>query len=224
MDDNHEQYNLETEKAIVGNAEKFVGSLDDSSRIFHYHRKMIAGHGADSSFALGWRNEHDQLVRFEALANIAELNGKTVMDAGCGYGDLYSFLKGRYPHMAHYYGIEQITELVDKATLRYGHLPDTTFITRNFLHANLPVCDYVMASGSLNYGSSIDGFIYKAIERLFDHCTMGLGFNLLHNMPVDGTLVAYNPVDIQAFCKTLSPNVVLKTDYDEADFTIFIYR
>ena len=111
---------------------------------------MIAGHGADSSFALGWRNKHDQQVRFEALAGIADLNGKTVMDAGCGYADLYPFLKERYPQMTHYYGIEQITELVDNATIQNGHLPDTTFMPCNFLHANLPVCDYVLASGSLN--------------------------------------------------------------------------
>ncbi len=185
---------------------------------------MIAGHGADSSFALGWRNEHDQQVRFEILACIADLNGKTVMDAGCGYADLYPFLKKRYPKMAHYYGIEQITELADEAILRYGHLPDTSFIANNFLYADLPVCDYVLASGSLNYGSSVGGFIYTAIEKLYSRCSTGLGFNLLRHMPVDGTLVAYDPDDILTFCKTLSPTVVLKTDYDEVDFTVFIYR
>lgn len=201
-----------------------MASLDDSSRIFHYHRAMITDHGADSSFALGWRNKHDQLVRFEALAGIADLNGKTIMDAGCGYADLYPFLKERYPQMTHYYGIEQITELIDKAILQYRYLQDITFIARNFLHADLPVCDYVLASGSLNYGSSINGFIYRAIEKLYSHCTIGLGFNLLRYMPVDGTLVAYDPNEILTFCKTLSLKVMLKTDYDEADFTIFIYR
>lgn len=185
---------------------------------------MITSHGADSSFALGWRNEHDQLVRFDALAAIADFNGKTVLDAGCGYADLYIFLKERYPQMVHYYGIEQITELINEASLRYGRLPDVTLISRNFLYGDLPICDYVLASGSLNYGSSINGFIYKAIEELYKHCTIGLGFNLLQYMPIDGTLVAYDPGDIFAFCKTLSPNAVLKTDYDEADFTIFIYR
>ncbi|MDO3626440.1 hypothetical protein [Mucilaginibacter sp. BT774] len=185
---------------------------------------MIAVHGAESSFALGWRNKHDQQVRFEALADIADLNGRTIMDAGCGYADLYPFLKERYPLMTHYHGVEQITELVDKAILQYGHLPDTTFIAHNFLHADLPLCDYVLASGSLNYGSSINGFIYSAIKKLYSHCGMGLGFNLLRHMPVDGTLVAYDPDDILSFCKMLSPNVVLKIDYDEADFTIFIYR
>lgn len=185
---------------------------------------MIAGHSADSSFALGWRNKQDQQVRFEALVTIADLNGKTVMDAGCGYADLYPFLKKCYPQMAHYYGIEQITELADEAILRHGHLPDTTFIPGNFLHTDMPVCDYVLASGSLNYGSSISGFIYTAIEKLYNQCSRGLGFNLLSHMPLDGTLVAYDPGEILAFCKTLSMYVALKADYAEADFTIFMYR
>ena len=185
---------------------------------------MISDHGADSSFALGWLNKHDQQVRFETLAKIADLNGKTVMDAGCGYADLYPFLKERYPQIAHYYGVEQITELADRAIYCYGHLADVTFIARSFLHGSFPVCDYVLASGSLNYGSSVNGFIYNAIEKLYNRCTVALGFNLLRYMPVDGTLVAYDPDDILSFSKTLSPNVVLKTDYDEADFTIFIYR
>jgi len=185
---------------------------------------MIADYGVDSSFALGWRNEHDQQVRFEALATIGNLNGKTIMDAGCGYADLYPFLKGRYPQLVHYYGIEQITELLDEAILRHGYSSDTTFIAGNFLYSDLPVCDYVLASGSLNYGSSITGFIYTAIEKLYSHCTAALGFNLLRHIPVDGTLVAYDPNDILDFCNTLSRNVVLSADYDEADFTIFIYR
>jgi len=185
---------------------------------------MTADHGSDSSFALGWRNKHDQQVRFKILAGIADLNGKTVMDAGCGHADLYPFLKDRYPQLAHYCGIEQITELADKAILQYGHLPDITFITRNFLHAHLPICDYVLVSGSLNYGSSVNGFIYDAIEKLYSHCTAALGFNLLRYIPADGTLVAYDPDDIVSFCKTLSQNIILKMDYDEADFTIFIYR
>ena len=210
--------------ASISDYLRAVGSLDDSSRIFRYHLAMIAVHGADSSFALGWRNKHDQQVRFKTLAGIADLNGKTVMDAGCGYADLYLFLKEHNPQIRHYYGIEQITELADEAVGRYGHLSDTTFITRSFLHGDLPVCDYVLASGSLNYGSTVNGFIYQAIERLYSHCTIGLGFNLLRYMPADGTLVAYDPEDIQAFCKTLSPNVVVKIDYDEADFSIFIYR
>jgi SAM-dependent methyltransferase len=201
-----------------------MSSLDDSTRILQYHRGMIDTHGAGNLHALGWKSSHEQTVRFEALAQIADLNGKTVLDAGCGYADLYLYLKKRFPALAHYCGAEQIQEFVDEAIRRYGHLPDTSFISRSFLYGHLPQTDYVFACGSLNYGSTKPGFIFDAISRLFKTCTLGLAFNLLKSMPADGTLVAYDPEDILAYCGTLSDRVIFKDGYAPEDFTIFMYK
>lgn len=200
-----------------------MGSLDDSSLIFRYHRDMIAWHGLKSSLALGWRNDHDQEVRFSTLSGIADLNHCSVLDAGCGYADLYPYLKAKYPELASYYGIEQIPELIDEAIHRYKHLPNVSFSSRNFLVGDLPVTDYILVNGALNYTSTIPNFIYKAIEHLFSHCNWGLGFNLLSEIK-DGTLAAYDPGDIIAFCRTLTPHVVFKDGYAENDFTVFLYH
>src|ERR1700761_219426 len=78
-----------------------------NKRIRDYHRAMIAHFGAETSLALGWPDESEQQVRFDVLSGIADLNGKTVLDAGCGYADLYPFLKNRFPDLSAYYGIEQ---------------------------------------------------------------------------------------------------------------------
>jgi SAM-dependent methyltransferase len=203
---------------------KAMSSLDDSAKIFDYHRDLIKEHGADSPFALGWRNKHDQQVRFGALAQIADLNGRSVLDAGCGYADLYPFLKERFPRIKSYCGIEQIPELAGEAIRKYGYLADTRFIARSFLHGELPGSDYVFASGSLNYGSNRPGSVYSAIARLYKTCCCGMAFNLLKYMPADGTLVAYDPKDIIAFCRTLTNEMVYKDDYAPEDFTIFLYK
>jgi SAM-dependent methyltransferase len=184
---------------------------------------MIAMHGLESSLALGWRSAHDQLLRFEVLAAIADLNNHTILDAGCGYSDLYAYLDTRYT-LSHYYGVEQIPELLNRAREQYGHLTNTTFISRSFLSPDLPMVDYILASGSLNYGSSTPGFIYKAIAQLYKHCKLGLGFNLLSTIPLNGLLVAYDPEEILTYCSTLSGNVVFKQDYADDDFTVFMYR
>ena len=200
-----------------------MNSLDDSAVVFSYHRGMAALHGADSSLALGWLTEHDQQIRFEALAGIADLKGKTVLDAGCGYADLLTFLSANNKP-AHYYGVEQIPELIEEAKNRYAHLNTATFIARNFMLADLPMVDYVFASGSLNYGSSDAGYIFKAISKLFECSKSGLAFNLLRHVSNTGLLVCYEPDMILAHCRTLSNNVVFKDDYDEQDFTIWMYR
>jgi len=201
-----------------------MSSLEDSSKIFRYHRDQMRVHGTGNPLALGWKNPNEQMIRFEVLAQMADLNGKKVLDAGCGHADLYPFLKERYPQMAHYCGVEQIPELVKEAMRRYQSSPDTSFLPRSFLHGYLPVSDYVFACGSLSYRSSKPGFIFDAIKRLYGACISGLAFNLLKYMPADETLVAYDPENIISHCRTLSNNVVLKEDYDAADFTVFIYK
>lgn len=89
---------------------------------------------------------------------------------------------------------------------------------------DLPMHDYVLASGSLNYAGTDPAYIYKAISRLFDLSRLGLGFNLLRKVPYEGLLIAYDPQDIVSYCRTLSNNVVLMSDYDVEGFTVFVYK
>lgn len=184
---------------------------------------MAAFYGANSSYALGWRSDNDQQIRFAALTQIAPLDGKTILDAGCGYADLFSYLSERCA-IGHYYGVEQIPELLDVAISRYGHLPGTQFISGSFLSWELPMCDYVFASGSLNYSSSDPAFIYKAISKLYSCCNEGLAFNLLGMVSAPGLLAAYAAEDILGYCNTLSKKVVFDNSYADEDFTVLMYR
>ncbi|RZK23607.1 MAG: hypothetical protein EOO63_17620 [Hymenobacter sp.] len=121
--------------------------------------------------------------------------------------------------------VEQMPELLDLAQARYAHAPDITLRTGDFLREPLPLSDYVLASGSLNYRHRHPRFIYQAIEKLFGSCRRGLGFNLLSWEPAGGgPLAAYDPADIVAFCETLAPKVVLREGYRGGDFTVFLYR
>ncbi|MDB4922996.1 trans-aconitate 2-methyltransferase [Mucilaginibacter sp.] len=196
-----------------------MSSVNDSLSIFHYHRYMIAMYGNDSSHALGWRDEQSQAIRFKALAGLADMNGHSVLDAGCGYGDFRQL----FPGMT-YIGIEQIPELLDEAVNRYGNWPDTTFMSGNFNIIDLLTSDYVVASGSLNYLSEDPGYIFKAIARLFKNCKIGFGFNLLSKVKPNDLIVAYDPVQIMAYCKSVCREVKMINDYDVEDFTVYMYK
>ena len=165
---------------------------------------MIELHGRDSSYALGWKDLNSQQVRFKAPAGIADLSDHTVLDAGCGYGDLLSCLSGIYKGIK-YTGIEQIPALFDKANKRHGHLTNVSFIPGNFTTMDLPVSDYVFASGSLNYRSADAEFIFKMIRKLYAACRIGFAFNLLSQIIPNGLIVAYDPEQIIHFCESLCP-------------------
>ncbi|MEO3407271.1 class I SAM-dependent methyltransferase [Mucilaginibacter sp. CAU 1740] len=191
------------------------------NRVQRYHQTMINRHGLNSSLALGWRETADQLVRFEALARIGDLNHRTVLDAGCGYADLYPFLKERYPNLAGYIGIEQVEELFIKATTAF---PAIDLRRVDFMVEALPISDYVFASGSLNYNVGGKDYIFRAIKTLYEASRIGFGFNLLREISGKGSLVAYDPAVILNYCQSLSPKVVMLDDYAPEDFTIFMYH
>jgi SAM-dependent methyltransferase len=195
----------------------------DSAGIFNYHEYMILQHGSESNYALGWRDTESQLIRFKTLAGIANLSGHSILDAGCGYGDLLPYLSTMYGQVV-YTGIEQIPALFNEALTRHHNYSNASFIFGNFINITLPVSDYVMASGSLNYKSSDPQFIFKAIERLYESCTYGFAFNLLRTISSEGILVAYDPFEILNYASSLCREAKLIADYADEDFTIFMYR
>jgi SAM-dependent methyltransferase len=199
-------------------------NLLDTAQIFRFHKELIKEYGEGTKEALGWKTPEGQRIRFEILSGIGDLNNCSVLDAGCGYGDLKGYLHEKYPQ-ARYFGIEQIPGILQTAIDRYSHLPETVFFEGDFSSADLPAVDYILASGSLSYRNSDGLFIVKMIEKLFNSCRIGFGFNLSgSHEKTDGLLIAYNPVFIKEICLTLSDKVILKSGYYEDDFTIFMYH
>ncbi|MES2328700.1 MAG: class I SAM-dependent methyltransferase [Bacteroidota bacterium] len=194
-----------------------------TAAIFRFHKAQIELYGNDSVGALGWEDEEGQQSRFRVLANIGDLNHHSVLDAGCGHGDLRPFLGNIYPHLR-YFGVEQMPELLDTAAKKYAMLPETIFFQGDFAHSELPVTDYMLACGSLNYRNSDPLFVLKMIEKLFNNCRIGLGFNLLSQAEPDGLIVSYKPDFITEYCRQLTPNLVFTDGYRANDYTLFLYH
>lgn len=189
-----------------------------------YHKALLGKYGSGTAGALGWMQEEGQQARFGMLSRIGNMNGCSVMDAGCGHADLFVYLRNQYPSIV-YHGCEQMPELLNIAAHRYKGEKNITLYLGNFLRNALPVTDYVLASGSLNYRHEEDGFIYKAISTLYAQCRLGLGFNLLRGgVDADTLLVAYDAQEIIRFCSTLSNKVELQEGYWQDDFTVFMYK
>ncbi|MFT3934481.1 MAG: class I SAM-dependent methyltransferase [Chitinophagaceae bacterium] len=196
----------------------------DLASISDFHHKLIAEYGVEGIDAVGWLSNASQNARYSVLSKLGDFTGKSVLDAGCGHADLFPFLSKIYPDMQ-YTGIEQMPELMNIAVKRYGHYANTKFLKCDFSETALPASDYVIACGSLSYCSSEDGYIYSIIEKLFAHCRIGFGFNLLSALKYpDPAIVFYNPNTILTFCNTLTNKVTLQLGYWENDFTVFMYR
>ncbi len=196
----------------------------DTAGVFRFHKELLKEYGTEGSGALGWVSDAAQQARFKVFVDLADLNNHSVMDVGCGFGDLRNFLSQYYPHL-HYFGVEQIPAFVEVAAKRHLNLPETVFFQGDFVQADLPVTDYIIACGSLNYRNNDPNFIYTIITKLFHHCRNGFAFNLLNRTePPDSLLAAYSPALITDHCKTLTDKIVVKDDYWVDDFTVMLYH
>lgn len=192
--------------------------------IKNYHEARIHHYGPHSVMALGWNTHRNQQVRFEVLSEIDDLSHSSILDLGSGRGDLSVFLRIRFDGIS-YTGIEQLEAFHAIAVQRYGHLPHTSFIQGNFWNDPLPETDYILISGALNYKHSDPGFIYSLLPRLFQSAKKGMAFNLLSQCGYPpGDLVAYDADEILRFCQTFCPKVVLREDYLEGDFTVYLHH
>lgn len=83
----------------------------------------------DDHRALGWETLEAQTKRFEVLLKNVELNNKSLLDVGCGLGDLYGFLK-TFKVPVTYLGTDIMPDMIKKAKLKY---PDGLFILEDVL-------------------------------------------------------------------------------------------
>lgn len=196
----------------------------DNSRILKYHLNLINEAGINTALALGWRTRQGQLARFDALCRIGDMSGCSVLDAGCGTGDLRAYLDGKYNDVA-YTGIDHMHHFLQLAADRYTDRTDTSWLYADISIAPLPPADFVLASGSLTYRSSEDNHLHHIIDKLYNCAHKALAFNLLSGLSDPNDLLCtYEPEHILAYCRTLCANAQLVEGYCDGDFTVWMRK
>jgi len=66
---------------------------------------------------LGWSDKYQQEKRFERFSSHLEIYEKNILDVGCGFGDLYHYLKSKKDYEFNYTGIDINPELIKKAKI-----------------------------------------------------------------------------------------------------------
>lgn len=193
----------------------------------------LATHGLDSR-SVGWKDEASQLVRFDRLARVIDVDGRqtggfTVNDWGCGYGAMFHFLEGRFGDaLRGYAGYDISQEMLDAATrsivspkARFVLGPDVT-----------DEADYTFVSGTFNVklkaaDADWDRYVRRQLEAIYARSRRGMAFNLLTSY-VDweqDNLFYADPREFFDFCKRhLSRYVTLLHDYPLYEWTMLVHR
>ena len=117
-------------------------------------------------------------------------------------------------------------EFIEEAKVRYGGCLRTAFYQTDFIAAELPQVDYVIASGALGYRCKNAGFYTDMICKLYNSAKIALAFNMLdkNHFPQHDLLTGHDRDEILTLCRALSPRVECFSDYLEDDFTVIMYR
>jgi SAM-dependent methyltransferase len=193
-------------------------------QIKSFYSSLLHQHGPDHPMALHWNSRHTQEIRFVMLSLIDDLEGRSVLDVGCGVGDLYGFLE-QEKIKAKYAGWDISPEMIAAAKKKH---PRGDFALNNIQFLEKPArFDYVLASGTMNVKiSDHDRWVYEMIAVMFRTAGKGLGFNLLSNSSPeqDDTFYYADPERIFSYCRSLTPYVTLRHDYLPGDFTVYLYK
>lgn len=198
-------------------------SFFDYSNLKEDYGKSLKAFGPGPK-ALLWWDYRSMALRFRELVRHVPVEGKSIMDAGCGLGDLLPFLYAKSLDFT-YTGYDIKPEFIDEAR---RHFEGEDFKVGDPMNNRLGLYDVVISSGVMN-GNVPDWMAKrkKMISNLFDQTGEVLAFNMAGG---DGkyrndSLMAYaDSGEIYEYCKTLTPHVTLNTAYLHNDFTITMFK
>ena len=167
--------------------------------------------------ALHWNSEQSQQTRFRVLLSFVEDSLLTckVVDVGCGFGDLYYFMKQK---PLQYIGIDVMAEMVQEAKKRTG----CEIFQLDALVDELPTADYYFCSGAMNILQKSETYIF--IENCFQTSKKGFIFNVLEG---DDESLVYNyfrESEIKTLAKKLGAKCEIKKGYLEKDMSVGFFK
>lgn len=201
---------------------------NDKARVLQEYNEAYQKHGYSPKTVL-WGKEEKQNIRLEVLTSMYDFEGKSVLDIGCGFGDLNKILSKKYKDYK-YLGIDINEQLVKEANEMNKDRENINFTVGDFGEYEFDQkLDYAVLSGTFAFSledkdqyEHVEEYIKKSLEI----CNDGLAFNFVSdrvNFKVDG-YYNYNVEKIISIAYKYSRNIVMRSDYMPFDFSLFIFK
>lgn len=174
---------------------------------------------------LGWESEEAQRLRFDMLLAAANLEGKSLLDVGCGTGNLLEYINSKGINVS-YTGVDILEKMIEQAKSKqlnadFYHVDifkNNTFNDNSF--------NVIYASGIFNLDLGNNrAFLTNALELFFRLSSEVVVFNLLHCASPDreDTYFYFHPDEVNEILAGFS-DVIERVEFVEAylknDFTV----
>ena len=178
--------------------------------------------------ALGYGRRTSQEKRFAAALALGSFHRRSLLDVGCGFGDLLAFLNARGVR-PRYTGVDICPPMIERCKRRFRDSGARFFIgdALDWEPAGDESFDYVVASGIFGYAAKgTRARLRTTLEHLFCLAGIGLAVNFLSGCTPrrsPGRLYVY-PWDMLQLALGMTPALRLDHAYLPNDFTLCMYK
>jgi len=202
----------------------YKNTINSTREITNSHYSPRVDDTKENYDILDWADKESQFKRFHVLSENIDLSNKTLLDVGCGLGDLYRHLQAEKNVPKHYTGTDLVKPMIELAKTQQ---PDCEFICCD-MFAEPPAdrkFDVIYCSGifnlktedNMNYlkfvtesvktllsenGTIVFNFLNERVEQKYDHCFY------------------YSPEKVKEIISESFKNVQIIDDYLINDFTV----
>ncbi len=181
----------------------------------------------DSFKTLAYGSKETQSRKFKILTEIGDLQNKIILDVGCGFGDLYEYLKSCGIDVE-YHGVDISPKIIEIAKIKR---PNINVDVEDILVTSAQEkYDYVMSTGFNCRKTGNNEMLEKLmIKKMFKLCKLGVavGLQSKYSPDYDPNSRGYfsSPEDLFNYCMSeITRWVILRHDYMPHDFTLYLYK
>jgi len=196
---------------------------DEQKRISEYYDHLVDQYGYDPR-ACDASTRESLRVRYRVLSDVMDLTNKSVLEVGCGFGDLGAYLKRKYKRV-HYTGIDISSRMIEEGRKRYPKVP---LYHLNVLDMNPhQQFDAVLAQGVFYLlKDNAESRMWRLIEKMFSLARQAVAFSTLSAWASRKNSSEFyaDPIRVAEWCRRLTPFLVFRHDYHPGDFSVYLYK
>ena len=207
-----------------------MNNIDRKKYLDRYNARL-SKYGYDPR-ALGWGGGKDrQITRFKNLLGVADyISAETssVLDVGCGFGDLNFYLESFFPKVS-YTGIDINENLIDMAKKLNNQRGQFYCGTLSELNSIIPSNDLVIESGIFN--AALDGedqikYIENSLREMYEKCNYAIAADFMTDRVDWQSEGAFHlaPEKALSIAMSIGRKVVLRNDYLKYEYCIYIIK
>ena len=206
-----------------------------------YFEGLLAQHGPNHK-ALDWNSVDSQHLRYKIIKEIfvygRKAAGISVLDVGCGLGDLYGFFKAEgilSRNRIDYTGYDIAPKLIEAAKKKY---PEAKLEVKDILlERHVPKFDYIFCSGIFNIRIDDEEthleHVREMLFRAYDLAGCGVAVNFLSQggLPIgdaeginSGRYYYFDPEKIMDYVRFVCSRFMIRHDYHPGDFTVYLFK